>query len=82
MAHPDAPFDYLAPEDVAALAGAKVAATPPSGEFVISQCGTELLSQRAAWKIVGEGLGMDISIKEINSDEHREKLRSRAFQSV
>ncbi|KAL5586105.1 hypothetical protein FOBRF1_015975 [Fusarium oxysporum] len=79
LAHPDAPFDYLAPEDVAALAGARVAATPPSGELVISQCGTELLSQRAAWKVVSEGLGMDISIKEINSDEHREKLRSRGF---
>lgn len=79
LAHPDAPFDYLAPEDVGVLAGTQVAATPPSGELVISQCGPELLSQRAAWKVVGEGLGMDISIKEINSDEHREKLRSRGF---
>ncbi|KAF5696455.1 hypothetical protein FGLOB1_13501 [Fusarium globosum] len=79
LAHPDAPFDYLAPEDVGVLAGTQVAATAPSGELVISQCGPELLSQRAAWKVVGEGLGMDISIKEINSDEHREKLRSRGF---
>ncbi|RBA21871.1 hypothetical protein FPRO05_00218 [Fusarium proliferatum] len=79
LAHPDAPFDYLAPEDVGVLAGTQVTATPPSGELVISQCGPELLSQRAAWKVVGEGLGMDISIKEINSDEHREKLRSRGF---
>lgn len=79
LAHPDAPFDYLAPEDVGVLAGTQVAANPPSGELVISQCGPELLSQRAAWKVVGEGLGMDISIKEINSDEHREKLRSRGF---
>ncbi|EMT71534.1 hypothetical protein FOC4_g10010039 [Fusarium odoratissimum] len=54
LAHPDAPFDYLAPEDVAALAGARVAATPPSGELVISQCGTELLSQHATWKVVSE----------------------------
>ncbi|EGU81255.1 hypothetical protein FOPG_10831 [Fusarium oxysporum f. sp. conglutinans race 2 54008] len=30
LAHPDAPFDYLAPEDVGALADARVAATPPS----------------------------------------------------
>ncbi|KAG5760947.1 hypothetical protein H9Q72_010932 [Fusarium xylarioides] len=79
LAHPDAPFDYLAPEDVGALAGARVAAAPPSGELIISQCGPELLSQRAAWKVVSEGLGMDISIREINSDEHREKLRSRGF---
>ncbi|KAF5971794.1 hypothetical protein FCOIX_9709 [Fusarium coicis] len=79
LAHPDAPFDYLAPEDVGALAGARVTATPPAKELVISQCGPELLSQRAAWKIVSEGLGMDISIKEINSDEHRAKLRSRGF---
>ncbi|PCD26948.1 hypothetical protein AU210_013367 [Fusarium oxysporum f. sp. radicis-cucumerinum] len=57
LAHPNAPFDYLAPEDVGALAGAR----------------------RAAWKVVSEGLGMDISIKEANSDEHREKLRSRGF---
>ncbi|KAM0081097.1 hypothetical protein ACKRZS_006756 [Fusarium odoratissimum] len=54
LAHPDAPFDYLAPKDVGALAGARVAATPPSGELVISQCGTELLSQHAAWKVVSE----------------------------
>ncbi|KAF5702602.1 hypothetical protein FMUND_13416 [Fusarium mundagurra] len=79
LAHPDASFDYLAPEDVGALAGARVAATPPSKELVISQCGPELLSQRTAWNVVSEGLGMDISIKEINSDEHREKLRSRGF---
>ncbi|RKL44370.1 hypothetical protein BFJ72_g4103 [Fusarium proliferatum] len=79
LAHPDAAFDYLAPEDVGVLAGTQVAANPPSGELFISQCGPELLSQRAAWKVVGEGLGMDISIKEINSDEHREKLRSRGF---
>ncbi|KAJ4113590.1 hypothetical protein NW765_011195 [Fusarium oxysporum] len=59
LAHPNAPFDYLAPEDVGALA--------------------ELLSQRAAWQVVSEGLGMDISIKEANSDEHREKLKSRGF---
>lgn len=79
LAHPDAPFDYLAPEDVGALAGARVAAIPPSGELIICQCGPELLSQRAAWKVVSEGLGMDISIKEANSDEHSEKLRSRGF---
>ncbi|KAF5680284.1 hypothetical protein FDENT_8487 [Fusarium denticulatum] len=79
LAHPDAPFDYLAPEDVGTLAGARVAATPPPAELIISQCGPELLSQHAAWKIVSEGLGMDINIKEINSDEHREKLRSRGF---
>ncbi|KAF5620159.1 hypothetical protein F52700_11479 [Fusarium sp. NRRL 52700] len=79
LAHPDAPFDYLAPEDVGALAGARIAAKPPSSELIISQCGPELLSQRAAWKVVSEGLGMNISIKEINSDEHREKLRSRGF---
>ncbi|RKK35014.1 hypothetical protein BFJ66_g14148 [Fusarium oxysporum f. sp. cepae] len=57
LAHPNAPFDYLAPEDVGALAGAR----------------------RAAWKVVSEGLGMDISIKEANSDEHREKLKSRGL---
>ncbi|KAF5244793.1 hypothetical protein FANTH_7617 [Fusarium anthophilum] len=79
LAHPDAPFDYLAPEDVGALAGARVAATPPARELVISQCGPELLSQRAAWKVVSEGLGMDINIKEMNSDKHGEKLRSRGF---
>ncbi|KAF4338905.1 hypothetical protein FBEOM_7168 [Fusarium beomiforme] len=80
LAHPDAPFDYLAPEDVGAIAGARIVETPPSsGELVISQCGPELLSQKKAWKIVSEGLGIDIAIKEITSDEHSEKLRARGF---
>ncbi|KAF9774555.1 hypothetical protein IL306_007419 [Fusarium sp. DS 682] len=80
LAHPDAPFDYLAPEDVGALAGARIVEPPPTlGELIITQCGPELMSQRKAWKVVSEGLDLDIAIKEISSDEHSEKLRERGF---
>ena len=80
IAHPDAPFDYLAPEDVGTLAGAMIVEEPPaSGELIITQCGPELLPQRQAWKIVSEGLEKDIAIKEIDSERHAEKLRSRGF---
>ncbi|KAL4731485.1 hypothetical protein ACLX1H_000453 [Fusarium chlamydosporum] len=80
IAHPDAPFDYLAPEDVGALAGARIVEpAPPSGSMVISQCGPELLPQRKAWEIVSEGLGKDIAIKEISSEKQTEKLRARGF---
>ncbi|KAJ4117528.1 hypothetical protein NW768_010891 [Fusarium equiseti] len=80
IAHPDAPFDYLAPEDVGTLAGAMIVKAPPaSGELIITQCGPELLSQRKAWKIVSEGLDRHITIKEISSERHAEKLRSRGF---
>ncbi|CAG7566091.1 unnamed protein product [Fusarium equiseti] len=80
IAHPDAPFDYLAPEDVGTLAGAMIVeALPASGELIITQCGPELLSQRKAWKIVSEGLEKDITVKEIGSERHAEKLRARGF---
>ncbi|KAF4965727.1 hypothetical protein FSARC_6510 [Fusarium sarcochroum] len=78
IAHPEAPFDYLAPEDVGALAGARIVEPPPSsGELVIDHCGPELLSQRKAWKIISEGLGMDVAINEISSGEQRKKLEER-----
>ncbi|KAM0544339.1 hypothetical protein ACHAPJ_011875 [Fusarium lateritium] len=78
IAHPDAPFDYLATEDVGALAGARIVEpAPSSGESVINHCGPELLSQRKAWKIVSEGLGMNIDIKEISSEEQSKKLIAR-----
>ncbi|KAH7174307.1 uncharacterized protein B0J16DRAFT_403949 [Fusarium flagelliforme] len=80
IAHPDAPFDYLAPEDVGTLAGAMIVEAPPaSGELIITQCGPELLSQRKAWKIVSEGLEKDIAIKEISSERHAENLKTRGF---
>ncbi|KAF4443983.1 hypothetical protein F53441_11278 [Fusarium austroafricanum] len=80
LAHPDAPFDYLAPEDIGVLTGARIVEAPPStGELVITQCGPELIPQRKAWKIVSDGLDMDITIREISSEEHSNKLRARGF---
>ncbi|KNB09454.1 hypothetical protein FOXG_20208 [Fusarium oxysporum f. sp. lycopersici 4287] len=69
----------ISPPKTSAVSQVQESLQYPSGELIICQCGPELLSQRAAWKVVSEGLGMDISIKEANSDEHREKLRSRGF---
>jgi uncharacterized protein YbjT (DUF2867 family) len=80
IAYPEAPFDYLAPEDVGTLAGVRIVEPPPSsGEIVITQCGPELLSQREAWKIVSKGLGKEIAIKEISSEEQEKKLKARGF---
>ncbi|KAJ4264321.1 hypothetical protein NW762_005517 [Fusarium torreyae] len=79
VSHPEATFDYLAPEDVGALAGARIVEPPPSRELVITLCGPELLSQRKAWKIVSEGLDMDITVNEITSEEHWKKLKARGF---
>ncbi|KAF5680023.1 hypothetical protein FHETE_565 [Fusarium heterosporum] len=80
IAHPEAPFDYVAPEDVGSLAGARIVEPAPStGELVISQCGPELLPQRKAWEIISKGLGKNIIVNEIDSDEHRKKLEARGF---
>lgn len=80
IAYPEAPFDYLAPEDVGALAGARIVKpAPSSGELVITQCGPELISQKNAWSIISKGLGMDITVKEITDEEHRKKLEARGF---
>ncbi|KAM0346279.1 hypothetical protein ACHAPU_005706 [Fusarium lateritium] len=78
--YPEAPFDYLAPEDVGTLAGARITEPAPStGEMVITQCGPELLPQRKAWEIIGKGLGRDITVNEISSEEYRNKLEARGF---
>ncbi|KAM0190284.1 hypothetical protein ACHAPA_010764 [Fusarium lateritium] len=80
IAYPEATFDYLAPEDVGTLAGARIVEpAPSSSELVITQCGPELLSQKRAWSIISKGLGMDITVKEITDEEHREKLKARGF---
>ncbi|RGP77160.1 hypothetical protein FLONG3_4675 [Fusarium longipes] len=80
IAHPEAPFDYLAPEDVGILAGARIVEPPPSPEaLVITQCGPELLSQREAWRIISEGLGKEIAIREISSEQQEKKLKARGF---
>ncbi|KAF4992691.1 hypothetical protein FGRMN_7004 [Fusarium graminum] len=80
IAHPEAPFDYLAPEDVGSLAGARIVEPAPStGELVITQCGPELLPQRKAWEIISKGLGKKITVNEIGSEEYRKKLEARGF---
>ncbi|KAK2762900.1 NmrA-like family protein [Colletotrichum kahawae] len=68
LLRPGAISDYLAPEDIGSVAGAKLA-QPTTESEIIPLCGPDLLSQREAWEIVAKELGRDINIKEIGEDE-------------
>ena len=80
LAFPEAPFDYLAPEDIGTVAGAVLVAPPPSsGAHLLPLCGPELLPQRKAWKLVGEGIGIDIAIHEIDEEGLRKKFSAKGW---
>ncbi|KAH9233200.1 hypothetical protein K456DRAFT_1750507 [Colletotrichum gloeosporioides 23] len=68
LLRPGAISDYLAPEDIGSVAGAKLA-QPTTESEIIPLCGPNLLSQRDAWEIVSKELGREIKIKEIGEEE-------------
>ncbi|KAI8316037.1 hypothetical protein K4K61_011065 [Colletotrichum sp. SAR11_59] len=68
LLRPGAISDYLAPEDIGSVAGAKLA-QPTTESEIIPLCGPDLLSQRDAWEIVSKELGREVKIKEIGEEE-------------
>ncbi|KAF4968453.1 hypothetical protein FSARC_4147 [Fusarium sarcochroum] len=80
MALPDAPFDYVAPEDIGAIAGARLVEPPPSsGVHELPICGPELLPQRDAWSSVSKALGIDLTITEIDVEGLRQKFAKKGW---
>lgn len=75
---PDHFFDYLSPSDIGTVCGA-ILANPelqkPINELrIVELCGPELFTQREAFKVLSEGLGREIRVKELNEQEFRAKV--------
>lgn len=63
--NPDGVWDYIAPEDIGTVAGAKLFSEPE----IVDVIGPDLITPREAFKIIGDELGREIKIKEINYDD-------------
>ncbi|KAM0550187.1 hypothetical protein ACHAPJ_009035 [Fusarium lateritium] len=80
MGYPDATFDYVAPEDVGAIAGARLVESPPSsGVHELPICGPELVPQRDAWSRISETLGITFTIKELDVEGLRGKFAKKGW---
>lgn len=62
--NPDGVWDYIVPEDIGTVAGAKLFSEPE----IVPIMGAELISQRAAWEIIARELKRDIKIREVDFD--------------
>lgn len=76
----EAVSDYIAPEDVGSVCGAKLVDHPSESE-IVPLCGPDLLSQKEAWEIVAQATGRDLTITEISEDEFISK-KERAVPSI
>ena len=70
---PDSLDDYIAREDIGAVAGAKLA-SGGAGE-VIPLCGPQLISKKEAWDIVGEELGKKLNYVEITKEQFLDQFK-------
>lgn len=76
LLYPNIKFDYISPTDIGTVCGA-VLSEPrfrSQQQQIIPLCGPELHSQREAMGIIGQALGHEIQIQEINEDQWYEKL--------
>ncbi|KAH7124333.1 hypothetical protein EDB81DRAFT_664972 [Dactylonectria macrodidyma] len=80
LLRPDTICDYIAPEDIGSVCGAKLIEPHSANDpQILPLCGPELLSQREAWRIVSQELGRDITIKEIDVDEFLTRQHERGL---
>ncbi|KAJ4245984.1 hypothetical protein NW762_013728 [Fusarium torreyae] len=80
VGYPDAAFDYVAPEDVGTIAGARLVEPPPSsGVHEVPICGPELVVQRDAWGIVSKTLGISFKIEELDVEGLRGKFAKKGW---
>jgi uncharacterized protein YbjT (DUF2867 family) len=86
LLHPDAVNDYIAPEDIGSVCGARLMAGDRENDEVLPLCGPKLTSQREAWGIVAQELGCSIRIKEIDVDQflaiHRKIMPATSAQAL
>ncbi|KAF6813205.1 NmrA-like family protein [Colletotrichum sojae] len=68
LLRPEGKSDYIAPEDIGSVAGARLVEQTTEPE-IIHLCGPKLLSQRETWEIVSKELGHEIKIKELSEEE-------------
>ena len=63
--NPDGVNDYIAPEDIGTVSGAKLFSEPE----IVPIIGAKLLTEREAWKIIANELNCPIKINEVDYDE-------------
>lgn len=75
LLYPDIEFDYISPTDIGTVCGA-VLSEPhfrSQHQQIIPLCGPQLLTQREAMDIIGQTLGRNIKIQELNEDQFYQK---------
>lgn len=70
----DVVFDFIAPEDIGAVAGALLVQQPPipSPTKALPLCGPKLISQKESFGIIGKALGREIEVREIDEPKYFE----------
>ncbi|KAF2268166.1 NAD(P)-binding protein [Lojkania enalia] len=74
--HPQVQLDYLAPEDVGAVAGALIVTpdvSPDSPSKIVYICGPDLMTSYDAWEVVGKVFGRRYPVKSITEQQFIEK---------